>query len=60
MITIIENHIQCDECNTHISYNKEDTYISWNWNHKYRVLYIDCPRCGNSIAIKRIDNENPI
>jgi len=55
MITIIKNHIQCDECNAHLSYDKEDTYISWNWNHKYRVLYIDC-KCGNPIAIKRIES----
>ena len=54
MITIIKNYIQCDECNTHLSYDEEDTYISWNWNHQYRVLYVDCPKCDNSIPIKRI------
>lgn len=54
MITIIKNHIKCDECNAHLSYDEEDTYISWSENHKYRVLYIDCPKCGNSIGIKII------
>ena len=55
MITIIKDYIQCDECGAHLSYDKEDTYISFNWNRKYRILYIDCPKCGNSIVIKRVE-----
>jgi len=55
MITIIKNYIQCDECNTHLSYDNKDTYISYNWNHTHQVLYVDCPKCGNTIAIKRIE-----
>ena len=55
MITIIENYIQCDECQTHLGYNIEDTYIAYNYNHKFKVLYLDCPKCGNAIPIKRLE-----
>lgn len=57
MVLKIKNYIQCDECNAHLSYNKEDTYISWNWNHKHKFLYVDCPICGNAIAIKEYQTE---
>lgn len=52
MINIIKNYIQCDECGSHLSYDKEDTYIAYNWMHTRRIEYIDCPNCGNSIPIK--------
>ena len=55
MITVIDNYIQCDECGAHLGYNKKDTFVSFNWNHKYKVLYLDCPKCGNAIAIKTLD-----
>lgn len=52
MINIIKNYIQCDECSSHLSYDKKDTYIAYNWMHTRRIEYIDCPNCGNSIPIK--------
>ena len=52
---IIKNYIQCDVCKSQLNYDNEDTYISYNWNHTYRVLYVDCPKCNNAIAIKRIE-----
>lgn len=56
MITIIDNYIQCDECGAHLGYNiLKDTYVSFNWNHRYKVLYLDCPKCGNAIAIERLN-----
>lgn len=57
MISIIENYIKCDECGVHLSYDKNDAYVSWNWNHKFQCLYLDCPKCGNAIPIKRIESE---
>ena len=58
MVIVINNYIQCDECKSHLGYDEEDTYISWNWNHRYKVVYVDCPKCGNSIAIDRIFEQN--
>lgn len=57
MISIIENYIKCDECGVHLSYEENDAYVSWNYNRKFRCLYLDCPKCGNSIPIKRIEPE---
>jgi len=58
MITVINNYIQCDECGRDLAYDNSDTYESWNWNHRYRVIYLDCPKCGNSIAIRRLEEKN--
>lgn len=58
MVNLIKNYIQCDDCGSHLSYNKEDIYIDYNWRHTHRIEYIDCPNCGNSVAIKRIDENN--
>jgi len=55
MISIIENYIKCDECGVHLSYDETDTYVDWNCTHKFQCLYLDCPKCGNSIPIKRIE-----
>ena len=52
---IIKNYIQCDVCKSQLSYDNEDTYISYNWNRTHRVLYVNCPKCGNAIVIKRIN-----
>lgn len=56
MLERIENVIQCDECNSHLSYEEDDIEVSWNWNHKFRAKYIKCPICGNDICIGRIKN----
>lgn len=56
MITLIKDYIQCDECGARLGYDKfEDTYVSFNWNHRYKVLYLNCPKCGNAIAIERLN-----
>jgi hypothetical protein len=55
MIRIITNHIQCDECNAHLGYDKEDTYEAYNAFRTYRVLYLDCPKCHHSIPIRIVE-----
>jgi hypothetical protein len=52
MIEIIPRYAQCDECRTHLSYDKDDLELSWNAFHTRRNWYLECPVCGNDICIE--------
>lgn len=57
MVRILKNYIQCDECKSHLSYDKNDVYIAWNWLHTHKVHYVNCPKCDNDIYIEQFKDE---